>query len=433
MSIRSLTDVNFHGLAANGVNYSAIIKSMPLNQPSPIIEDDKPDIEESSSITDWPIDFRLDMIFKFKIYSKFDHKVEINLTTWAVTVAIDKNSFHARIVTEGVKENIGPFFQISHLQGPKTWRAPKEICNCFFGWSKSGKVRFGDWIPLNKLRVNVYRSKSQTWDRPREKVELMLDSIDKESTSTRPVPFSFFGSRSLLTKEVEFFETDHPKLRQMLERDPVLFSWLFHLSSQYFLYRQDKIKWTLNNGDFVLKFLLNLYHNIIAKAAPEEGFRKRSLEYSLMTIFVPASIPSMLYDIKKEFDLNLNFFLTRRMARKGWALDLMKDHVKRVVQIPNSCYTWTEEKLTMIGVEMPQGTLDKFITVSTLYANMQIESSEESKVSDKEEIEIEQEIEVVESSSEGIEGDAFLEEVKEVLEEIKEKLQPYLEEEKAKV
>jgi len=55
------------------------------------------------------------------------------------------------------------------------------------------------------------------------------------------------------------------------------------------------------------------------------------------------------------------------IATNEQRLKLIQRHVRKIDKIPNSCYTWAEEKLKIIQVEMPQGFLDRFISVSTFY------------------------------------------------------------------
>jgi len=47
----------------------------------------------------------------------------------------------------------------------------------------------------------------------------------------------------------------------------------------------------------------------------------------------------------------------------------MENHVKKITQVPDSCFTWVQEKLKMIDVEMGGSILDRLVTVSTLYIN----------------------------------------------------------------
>lgn len=54
-------------------------------------------------------------------------------------------------------------------------------------------------------------------------------------------------------------------------------------------------------------------------------------------------------------------------------LNLVNEHVHKITKIPNSCYTWAEEKLLAIDVQMPQGFLDQCIAISTLYVNQELE------------------------------------------------------------
>ncbi len=133
----------------------------------------------STNLKDNPNDevaLQTGLVFEMNIKSKFNSEIEVNQKMWAVTLVVDNTNsyittFHTRIVFEGIKEDIGPFFQIAHLQGPKTWRNPQEISNCWFGWSKSGKVQPGRMIPLSEktLDISAYRSKTNTWLKSRKK------------------------------------------------------------------------------------------------------------------------------------------------------------------------------------------------------------------------------------------------------------------------
>jgi hypothetical protein len=58
-----------------------------------------------------------------------------------------------------------------------------------------------------------------------------------------------------------------------------------------------------------------------------------------------------------------------RYQRNAPILDLMENHVKKITQVPDSCFTWVQEKLKMIDVEMGGSILDRLVTVSTLYIN----------------------------------------------------------------
>lgn len=195
-------------------------------------------IEESINNNNDPA---LDLALKIRVVSKFDPNIEISRSVWAVTMVTEKGHFHVRLVFEGVREKTGAFFRIAHLQGPKTWTAPQEIFNCFLGWSKTGRVDSGKRIEHEKLRLDGYGRKTETWARPSEKIEQIIENIKAEEAGQdkdQVIPFSFFGRRSILTKEMEFFETDHPDLKVLQQTNPSRLAYLFDLSKKQELVEQ---------------------------------------------------------------------------------------------------------------------------------------------------------------------------------------------------
>jgi hypothetical protein len=132
--------------------------------------------------------------------SQLDLRTRFDRSNWAVTLVLDKEfpGFHSRIVIEGVDELGERFFRIAHLK-----------LEHFF--VKSGLSELND-PKKTFIRLEGYKSRTETWSRSREKVEKMIAKIQEEKESHMAQPFSFLGRKSILIQNLVDFQVTDEKL-----------------------------------------------------------------------------------------------------------------------------------------------------------------------------------------------------------------------------
>jgi hypothetical protein len=332
--------------------------------PTPTLEGEKPVVEKSHSI-DNPM---RDMMLSERHISQLDGVTEFNESMWAVTAVIDKGAlnFHTRLVIEGVDQKFGPFFQVAHLKGGMCTNI-KSVSEAF--WFCFTEVGYVDINAPKKLplRLDSYKSRSETWSRPTEKVKKMIEEIKKEMEKEATHPFSLLGRTSIITNEKEFFDTEHPELLEIKNTDPERFAYMYKLAE-----KNHDLEITLDQAVrlgmgssivpdrfFFYKSFIWLHdqHDVLVCKTIEDGARK--------VLSAPLALCSFVFDVPrvawKDFQI-----------KKKMKLDLVRDHVTKTKKTPNSCFNWAFDKLKMIDVETPTCIIDKFVTLSTLYANKPI-------------------------------------------------------------
>lgn len=151
--------------------------------------------------------------------SYFDSKITVDRDNWAVTLicnsqcsgkdascASSSGSNHAVLVVEKVKKSGLLFRQLMHLEGPSSLdKQENDVVfrggSCYVGMMKIGKVTFSK---RHKEEIS-YTHKSETWLRSADKVRVMrrLAKKQRDNPSEFPSPFSIFGDRSKLTKDLK--------------------------------------------------------------------------------------------------------------------------------------------------------------------------------------------------------------------------------------
>lgn len=299
--------------------------------------------------------------------SQFDPNVKSDNKMWAVTLIVDHTIFHAKIIVEGVEENFGPFFQIADLKRPSIdmARSFAAACCCC--------INVGSICLSNKkhppLNLKDCKGKSDTWLRPKAKVELMIAKILEEKTKNVPAPFSIFGRRSMFSKEVEFFETENPELSKLLKDDPKKFSMLYNLREHYISYKKkessDKAEEAPRN--IITK---NYHYTRLLISDFIEGLPKN--DYFL---FNPATILSMLFvggPILLGSSLADSYVQETKINEiedNRNILELMENSVKRITKFQDNCYTWGGENLKIVDIYIPEYPSDRWIAISTLFAS----------------------------------------------------------------
>jgi hypothetical protein len=271
--------------------------------------------------------------------SQLDLQTRFDRSNWAVTLVLDKEfpGFHSRIVIEGVDERENRFFRIAHLQ-------------IKHGLSKNGFSELND--PKNTLlRLEGYKSRTETWSRSREKVEKMIAKIKEEKDSQIVHPFSFVGRKSILAKKLEHFEVTHENLLKIKNENPHFFAKL------YSIYENSKIERYF--------FIQKAYEYLNRSWVNTGPWNKNKFIAFVVDTLVnfPIFFGALFLDSPC---LRYNQWMYQRNAH---ILDLMESHVKKITQVPDSCFTWVQEKLKMIDVDMDESILDRLVTISTLYIN----------------------------------------------------------------
>lgn len=329
-----------------------------------LLEGKKPVVEEFHSIED----LARDMVLSERHVSQLDGVTEFNESIWAVTAVIDKGAFnfHTRLVIEGVDQEFGPFFRVAHLKGGMSTDI-KSVSEAFwFCFTEAGYVDINEPKKL-PLRLDSYKSRSETWSRPTEKVKKMIEEIKNEMKKKATHPFSLLGRTSVLTKEKEFFVTEHPQLLEIQNTDPERFAFICHLAEKNF------------DLEITLRHAVNMYGS--SSIIPDSLFYKsfKWMVHDRHDVLVCKTIED---EVRRVLAVPLDFgafvFDDPRVAwrdsqiKERMKLDLVRDHVTKTKKTPNSCFSWAFEKLKMIDVEIPTCIIDKFVTISSLYVNKPI-------------------------------------------------------------
>jgi|GEM_PF-1693708 len=270
--------------------------------------------------------------------SQLDLQTRFDCSNWAVTLVLDKEfpGFHSRIVIEGVDEEGSRFFRIAHL----------KLEHCF---TKVGLSELND-PKKGLMRLEGYKSRSETWSSSREKVDKMIAKIQEEKASGMVHPFNFFGRKSILVKELVHFEVTHADLLKIKNEKPDLFVRL------YSIYENSKPERYC--------FIRKAYECLKSWDEPGPWSKHKCIAFVLhILVNLPIFLGALFLDYPR---LRYNQWMYQRNAL---ILNLMENHVKKITQVPDSCFTWVQEKLKMIDVEMGESILDRLVTVSTLYIN----------------------------------------------------------------
>lgn len=170
--------------------------------------------------------------------SYFNPDILITRDYWAITMicnsessgrpAISSGGSHAMLVLEKVKKT-GEFFrQVIHLVGPGAHKEPKNGvaflgCPFYAIHNRVGDVLFlKDGKHIQDAR---YTHKSETWLRAADKVRVMRREakLERDNPTIYPRPFSIFGDRSVLTKDLETFKITDPFIAAFAYCDKLLF------------------------------------------------------------------------------------------------------------------------------------------------------------------------------------------------------------------
>jgi hypothetical protein len=357
---------NFVNSLANSYNHYAGNQTFPAPKKE---EDQAREPIESTDVT-------RDLALRISLVSQIDPSVEVNEKLWAVTLIVDSSVFHARLLIEGVEKGFGPFFRTTDLKRPCINTDPNAIPNCCFLSIKFGTVYLSE-KKHPPIDLTKWTGKTDTWSRSREQVELMIAKIEEEvpksieekkfPTPKHQIPFSIFGRRSVFTNEVEFFETEHPELLKIQKEDPKKFAELYGLYEEYV---------SLKDGSWESKQLnakLAQFHYEIGTAL---WGKQPSL--LLAPIIIGSSFLSIPFAIGLgSFDLMKEKVISIEIGENQETLNLIEKHVKKIIKIPDNCYTWACAKLKTIDVNVPEYPTDRWIAISTLFVNQGILNSQE--------------------------------------------------------
>jgi hypothetical protein len=311
------------------------------------------------------------LIVSEQIFSKLDKRIAFTRQQWTVTLVIDEAvpvSFHTRILAEGIDEQ-GPFFRISHFQGPTVIKNPKLVCHSWFCFGKLGKVQPGKRIDWAILRLNKFRLKSETWSRPSDRVQAMLDEIDgeasEENKEKNPTPFSFFGDKSLLSFTLELYEVKSPDLLRIKDEQPKKFEFMLELYKKHRekgkIFTMDMITrpdtWKIDKKD--REFWID---NCI------------STNKKLNILFLLGLICMKFLMLPKLRQLLERLFIIYEISRERRLFDQFQRNVVVVKINPNNCFTWARQKLRMLDIELSDHRSDHLISISSLYADKSIKS-----------------------------------------------------------
>jgi len=255
--------------------------------------------------------------------SQLDNSITINNDMWAVTLTTDKKkSNHAVIIIEGQREGISCIKKV-HLMGVSTVdNKIKEIIKqgCFYFYSTSGRPEIENIRSGATIR---YHKKTETWRVSSQRVQQMIDSVEKEKTENR-TPFSIFGAQSVLSKSAEYYEIHDKELEELSRTDPTM-----------------------------LRSIISEWRN---PGSTFENFQK------INTAFPIIGIPVSLIYLQ----------ITKKIFSYSWEernryLNLAYTHITLQTKRPQNCFTWAREKLRTVGVVMPSKTIDIFICATGLY------------------------------------------------------------------
>ncbi len=301
--------------------------------------------------------------YTYSMISEIDPTVKFHETVWTVTMVIDKQlpGIHARIVIEGYEEKIGRFFQIAHFQGVRFFKDMKNMGDCWLGFKKKGNILLSE-RKKPPLSLKGYKSKTDTWRCPREKVENMIHQIQSEQKMD--MYFCILGNRSIFNHEVVILNTEHTELQKMQKEAPQLFKKIYSLHEKQNIEDRHFTKGDINlvpNRYFLSKLYYWLTQKKIKNIIKFFPYLNTWLKL-VMSLYVASRLIDTPRILVEDKEINEN----------AASISLMSKYVKKTTRAPDSCFTWARDKMKMLDIQMPERPLDRLVSISILYVNKPI-------------------------------------------------------------
>lgn len=280
--------------------------------------------------------------------SQMDNSKVLTRTQWAVTLIIPDEllSHHAELFVEGNKD--GRYFaSVIHLTGVALIKNGCDASEgCHYLFSDKGQVKVKELKSGTKWLCKL---KSDTFIRSAEKVQKLIDEAKKEEDLysnkefTNPTPFHYLGANSVLARESVHYQITDPELREIYDTNRRQFEYLRKAS--------------LNPGHEATTITIGIMMRVFT--IPLFGIPGLAYSYyatGSATCSHEINISTTLG--KADYQKSAKFYEVR---------EKVKTHIIEHKVQPNSCMSWTKEKLKIVDVVIPDLFWDKIISVTDLH------------------------------------------------------------------
>jgi hypothetical protein len=278
------------------------------------------------------------------IYSQMDTSKPLTPSLWAVTLIIPQSTnptHHAQIFVEG---NNGDYFaKVIDLKGIKLKDNGYDCAeDCHFLYSDKGRVVVYNLTPGKIWRVKI---KSDTFMRAAIKVQRLIDESVKEAAQyenkefTNPTPFNHLGSRSQLIGNNVNYQITDPRLRELYDNNQRNFHYIREVAS--------------NPG--IVNRTCAAFVAIAAATFPLFGMPAFLYYYLRTGISLLSS-----RGVRPDEDAQGNGIdpSTHSLVQSA-----RTNIIERSVR-PNSCMTWTRDKLLIVDIVVTDIFWDNIISVT---------------------------------------------------------------------
>jgi len=306
-------------------------------------------------------------------------KPSLQLTndTWAVSMVVENVPFslHTMLLIETIQESGRVNFK-AHLTSPIMIENNRiKVVGSF--WSTAGKVSFKKLPTV--ISTKPYRPNYETWTISREQVQRMLDQISEEQEQPETLsPFHMLGEKSIFTPSYVDLEIQDSRLREMQEKEPKKFNELLALHQE--LMAEEEVVADMDESEreqFVpmkyplLKYLsitMHNHENLEKAASKEKGVMKGVFNISAffsactaVPIICLAALPAFTIDGSRMW------LREKKVEKNKEILELFTTQVRIKKVVSQNCFNWARNKLSMVGVDIPEKSCEWLTTIPTMY------------------------------------------------------------------
>jgi hypothetical protein len=258
------------------------------------------------------------------------------------------------------------------------------LTDCFSGHSNIGKMDISrrKFFPL---KLDGYKPFRQTWAASAEKMREVIKQLKYEKDHPEITPFRFLGENSILSRQIEHYDTTHNELLKIREKDPEKFQDICLVYEawkiQHTKYSRSSLRECLNNRMPTSKLLYFFYKRVFYTSADWEEFVINDHVSSSYTTFfylklflfdMPISVALTPIEIMDENILKAE---VRRHEEKvvefGSLLMELDQCVKKITISSHNCFTKARSILRMIdssiAEEIGEKEYERFGILPTLY------------------------------------------------------------------
>jgi hypothetical protein len=278
----------------------------------------------------------------YTICSQMDRTKALTRDLWAVTLIIPQSTnptHHAQIFVEGNTERY--FAYVIHLTGVKLSANGYDCAeNCHNFYSDKGRVIVKKLGPNQEWRVKI---KSDTFMRAASKVQKLIDEAKTEELQyenkefTNPTPFNHLGSRSQLIGNNVNYQITDPRLRELYDNNQRNFHFVRRVAQDP--KENNRVFWT-----YVALAVLTMPMFCL----PAFGY------YYLKTgVFLP--FQTQKFTVLADSD---------SCIENNPAIESARTNIMERLVRPNSCMTWTRDKLLLVDIVVTDIFWDNIISVT---------------------------------------------------------------------